>query len=93
MFESQKVSIVIKDLAEGVSEFNNSHHLIHEVSCDTIEDSCKELMIIVELESESKLRLKDLPNCMVLASIRPDLELYPLSEVVIELISVLPVLT
>ena len=50
-------------------------------------------MIVVELESESKLRLKDLPNGMVLARIWPDLELYTLSEIVIKLISVLPVLT
>ena len=38
LFESQKVSVVIKDLAEGVSEFNNSHHLIHEVSRYSIQN-------------------------------------------------------
>ena len=75
LFESQKVSIVVKDLAEGVSEFNNCHHLIHEVSCDTIKDPGEELMVIVELETEPKLRLKDLPDGMVLTSVWPDFQL------------------
>ena len=92
LFKSEKVSVVVKDLAERVSEFNYSHHFIHEISRDTIKDPWKEIMIIVKLETEPELRLKDLPNGMILASLWPNLQLKPLFEIVIKLICVLPVL-
>ena len=49
-------------------------------------------MVVVEVETEPKLRLKDLPNGMIFASVWPDFQLQLFSEIVVKLISVLPVL-
>lgn len=55
------LSIVLK-ATKYVTEFNDSHHLSKIAFTDPIEDLFKEDIVVVEVESNVKLRLELLPN-------------------------------
>ena len=62
-------TILIEDHAKDMLPLDHSHHLLHEVLADSIQDRLKELRIVVQIHRQVELGLESLPDLVRFLSV------------------------
>ena len=90
--QGNRVAIVIEKTAEDMSVFDHSDHFIDKVTADSIHNPLEKWFVVVQLERELELGLEIFPDSVVLSRIFGWEKAHLVSQILVKLFRVLPVL-
>ena len=90
--ERELPAIVVKYSTWNVAELYDCDHFEHEVAANLVDDPLKEGLVVVQVEAQVELWLKDVPNRVVFSCLGWRTQLHLCPQPVVKSVRILPIL-